>query len=101
MPVVIKDNSAEFMDEMDKEIEEKLVKSVLVVERKAKQVCKRKTGHLARSITSVVEGDKGVTGSNVHYAPHVEMGTSKMAAQPYLRPGLLYFISQFRRIWGR
>lgn len=27
-----------------------------------------------------------VVGTNVHYAPYVEFGTSRMRAQPYLRP---------------
>ena len=97
------DNTNKFLAELDKQIHQKLIKSCQVVERKAKQkgICPRKTGTLARSITHEVKGDKGVVGTNVKYAPHVELGTSKMAAQPYLRPGLLYFISKFNSIWGR
>jgi len=29
-----------------------------------------------------------IIGTNVEYAPYVELGTSKMAAQPYLNPAL-------------
>lgn len=32
--------------------------------------------------------DTAYIGTNVEYAPHVEFGTSKAAAQPYLRPAL-------------
>lgn len=96
----IVDNTGGLLNEINREIHRKLTKSVLVVERKAKEVCPRKTGTLARSITHDVKKRTGVVGTNIHYAPHVEMGTSKMAAQPYLRPGLLYFISKFSSIWG-
>ena len=30
-----------------------------------------------------------VIGTNVHYAPHIEYGTVKTKAQPFLRPGVL------------
>ena len=94
------DNTDKFLREMDKEIHRKLTKSVLVIERKAKQVCKRKTGTLARSITHQVEEDKGVVGTNIDYAPHVELGTSKMAAQPYLRTALETNMGKIKRIFG-
>lgn len=35
-----------------------------------------------------VQSAKWVVGSDVEYAAYVEFGTSKMAAQPYLRPAL-------------
>jgi HK97 gp10 family phage protein len=48
------------------------------------------TGNLRRSIAlSDGPGDAEVTiGTDVEYAPYVEFGTSRMAAQPYLRPAL-------------
>ena len=55
------------------------------VERTAKQKCPRRTGHLERSITHNVtaKGDKivGEVGTNVEYAPYVEFGTGKYAAE--------------------
>lgn len=96
------DNTDGLLSEIDREIHEKLTKSVLVVERKAKQpgVCPRKTGHLARSITHDVKGNTGVVGTNVEYAPHVELGTVKMAARPYLRTGLMYLMGIWNSIWN-
>ena len=48
------------------------------------------TGNLKRSIHTEVEdeGDNvnALIGTDVEYAPFVEYGTSKMNAQPYLRP---------------
>jgi HK97 gp10 family phage protein len=46
------------------------------------------TGQLQDSYDYVVEGDEVLIGSDEEYAPHVELGTSKMAAQPHLRPGI-------------
>lgn len=99
---MIEDNTDKLLSEIDREIKEKLTKSVLVVERKAKEpaVCPRKTGTLSRSITHEVKERTGVVGTNVEYAPHVELGTSKMAARPYLRTGLLFLMGQWDRIWN-
>ena len=46
------------------------------------------TGRLKNSITSAVDPEEQVAyiGTNVEYAPYVELGTSRMAARPYLRP---------------
>jgi len=49
-------------------------------------------GTLRRSITHEVEKSRegviGRVGSNEEYALFLEVGTSKMAARPFLRPGL-------------
>ena len=56
----------------------------------------REAGKGGGSITapiSVVPEKPGeghvVIGTNLHYAPHIEYGTVKMSAQPFLRPGIL------------
>jgi hypothetical protein len=51
-----------------------------------------RTGRLRGSITWRLGAD-GISpyvdvGSGVYYAPYVEMGTSRMQARPFLRPGL-------------
>lgn len=51
-----------------------------------------RTGRLRGSITHA-PGKDGTgpyvdIGSNVNYAPYVELGTSRMGARPYLRPSL-------------
>jgi HK97 gp10 family phage protein len=53
------------------------------------------TGALQGSIGVVAEaaatgdgGAAGAYGTSVEYALHVEFGTSKMSAQPYLRPSV-------------
>lgn len=52
----------------------------------AAMICPVDTGRLRASITHAVEEDTAYVGTNVEYAPYVELGTSKMAARPYLRP---------------
>ena len=46
------------------------------------------TGILRGSIVSKVTHDKAIVGTSIEYAQHVEYGTRKMSAQPYLRPAL-------------
>ena len=63
-----------------------------VAETYAKQLCPYKTGNLRNSITHAQQDERTeVIGTNVEYAPFVELGyvhTSgkKIPARPYLRP---------------
>ena len=100
MPVKITDNSKEFFSLMDREIEDKLTQSAVIVERKAKELCPVATGTLKRSINSIIEKYRAIIGSALKYAPFVEMGTSRMRAQPYLRPALLSLKNQLNKIWN-
>ena len=84
----MKDNTDKVLAEADKRIRERLTIAALMVERTAKQLCPVRTGTLKRSITHMVEKRRALVGSNVEYAPYVEMGTVKMTARPYLRPAL-------------
>lgn len=83
---------------------EKLVQCVAItISREAKKLCPVKTGTLKRSIRAIVTKDKSQVraggpvgcapgvGSPVEYAGYVELGTSKMPAQPYLRPAVEKF----------
>lgn len=96
-------------------VKQALNKSCLLIEASAKQkAVKGKTGELARSITSKVEGLTGEVYTPLEYAPYVEYGTglfaenggradvpwcykddegkwhstSGMKPQPYMRPAL-------------
>lgn len=89
-----------------------LHKACLIVENAARTNCPVDTGQLKRSITHEVQGDTGIIGTNVEYAPFCEFGsglyatagngrktpwsyktadgqwhtTSGQAAQPFLQP---------------
>lgn len=72
-----------------------------MVERDAKIFCPVKTGTLKRSIThNFLDEHTAIVGSNVEYAPFVELGTSKMAARPYLRPALHKNLGAIKRLFG-
>lgn len=64
-------------------------KAALKVEGDAKMIAPVDTGNLRRSITTSQGNDiSAAVSTTVEYAPYVEFGTSRMQAQPYLRPSL-------------
>ena len=122
--VNVKDTS-EKLDSLEKELpillEKALDKACLIVENSAKQNCPVDSGQLRQSITHEVDGLTGEVGTNVEYAPYIEIGTGiystqgngrqtpwkyrdakgqwhttkGMKAQPFLKPALE---SNFRQI---
>lgn len=69
-----------------------LARRALRVDAAAKRLCPVDTGRLRSSIgwRLAVDG-RGLAafvGTDVSYAPHVEFGTYRMRAQPFLRPAL-------------
>jgi HK97 gp10 family phage protein len=92
-------------------LERALVSGALLIQNEAKRQAPKLTGNLARSIhigghEDMNPGGQGINtsgvgvpspeigetdaavyvGTDVIYAPYVEFGTSRMSAQPYLRP---------------
>lgn len=69
-----------------------LARRALSVDRTAKRLCPVDTGRLRASINWRLEADArgllAIVGTDVEYAPYVEFGTSRMSAQPFLRPAL-------------
>lgn len=69
-----------------------LARRAVKVDRAAKQLCPVDTGRLRSSITwqlaTDAKGLHAVVGTDVLYAPFVELGTRSTSAQPYLRPAL-------------
>lgn len=74
-----------------------IAKGCKIVEGEAKALCPVSTeetrpggphGELRQSITSEASGNVGYVGTNKEYGGYVELGTYKMAAQPYLAPAL-------------
>lgn len=81
-------------------------RSLLNIQRGAKERCPVDTGRLRASIATETTDDglSGVVGTNVEYGPFVEFGTSRMVAQPYLFPSWEeerpQFIERLRRELG-
>lgn len=61
------------------DLKQTLGKCCAMVERTAKQLAPKDTGALRRSITSKVEGTKGIVFTPLEYAPYVEFGTGLFA----------------------
>lgn len=60
-----------------------------VIETHAKVLCPVDTGTLRTSImVDEVTPTRAVIAPHTEYAEHVEFGTSRQAAQPYMRPAL-------------
>ena len=65
----------------------------------AKQICPVDTGNLRNSIThKQMDENTEVIGTNVEYAPYVELGTRKSKAQPYLRPAAENHSAEYKSI---
>jgi HK97 gp10 family phage protein len=94
-PVTIRFDSAALrtlLVSTDGDVAKDLQRRALRVDRQAKRLCPVDTGRLRSSITNQLARDAtgllALVGSNVHYAPYIELGTSRMRAQPFLRPAL-------------
>lgn len=61
------------------------------------------TGRLRNSITHAIDmGEEAVyIGTNVEYAPYVELGTSRSKEKPYLRPAAQDHEADYRRIFEK
>lgn len=92
------DRSDEVKEELAKAVETALEEIGLAAEGYAKLACPVDTGRLRNSISHAVDGKAAIIGTNVEYAPYVELGTSRMSAQPYLRPAVLEHIAEYKHI---
>lgn len=78
----VKSNLKEFAEkELPSLLEKALEQACLIVENSAKQNCPSSSGQLRQSITHQVEGTEGQVGTNVEYAPYVEVGTGIYSTQ--------------------
>jgi HK97 gp10 family phage protein len=59
------------------------------IANQAKALAPVDSGLLRNSFSAYMESDEeGIVGTNVEYAPYVEYGTKRQAAQPTLRPAV-------------
>lgn len=100
---VVKDNTEEAVDAIGSAIAAALEEVGLAAEGYAKAACPVDTGRLRNSITHVARPDERAVyiGTNVEYAPYVELGTVHQKAQPYLKPAASEHADTYRAIIER
>lgn len=96
--VDIKDYSKDVKAAYDQARERSLEIIGLTAEKYAKEITPVDTGRLRNSITHEVDGKEVYIGTNVEYAPHVEYGTIKQTAQPFLRPAATEHPNTYKQI---
>lgn len=113
----------EVLDELDNAKDRALTTIGLLAERHAKGYCPVDTGRLRNSITFATSKSQGsangspgtpadpmdykmqgtpskdtvVLGTNVGYAPHIELGGSKKAPEGFLRPAVMNHMDEYRK----
>lgn len=94
------DNTDKVTEGIESAIAVALEEIGLLAENYAAEKCPVDTGNLRGSITYAVDAaDNAVyIGTNVEYAPYVELGTSRQKAQPFLRPAASEHSAQYRRV---
>ncbi len=97
---VREDNTRAVADAIDQAVARALEKIGLAAEGYAKRACPVDTGRLRNSVTHLTKpAEKSVyVGTNVEYAPYVELGTSRTKAQPFLRPAAADHAAVYRSI---
>lgn len=94
--VKVEDHSEEVKQALEQAKERALEAIGLAAEGYAKLKTPVDTGRLRNSISHAVSGDSAYIGTNVEYAPYVEMGTVKMSPRPYIKPAVTEHINEYK-----
>lgn len=100
MSVKFTDNSKDILSAFEKAVLSGLEAVGMTAEGYAKKDTPVDTGRLRNSIANeVVDSEKAVyIGTNVEYAPYVELGTSKMPARPFIKPAATKHGEEYREL---
>lgn len=98
MSIKFTDHSTEVLEALESAISRGLEAIGLSAEGHAKRAAPVDTGRLRNSIAHAVKGDAAYIGTNVEYAPYVELGTSRQAPKPYLRPAATQHGSEYKAL---
>lgn len=115
MDFTVVDNSDAVLMELKKKTAMALEAIGLQAERNAKLACTVDTGRLRNSISHAVNGDTAYIGTNVEYAPYVELGHHQepgryvpkikkrlkkdwVPPKPFLKPAIEKHTSEYKKI---
>ncbi len=98
MSVKFTDNSKAVLSAFDKAMHNGLTAVGMTAEGYAKKDTPVDTGRLRNSVAFEVVDDENAVyiGTNVEYAPYVELGTRFMPARPFLRPAATEHGEEYR-----
>lgn len=109
--VTLTSNKDEILEALGEQLGQAMIAIGMTAESNAKQEITKavydtpesksgyvRTGRLRNSITYGVDTNEPAVyiGSNVEYAPYVELGTSKMRARPFLKPAVENYAEEYK-----
>ena len=98
MKVDYKDNSQQILSALEKGIKNGLEAIGLTAETYAKKETPVDTGRLRNSISHTVDGEAAYIGTNVEYAPYVELGTNRAKAHHMLQKAATEHSAEYKRL---
>ena len=98
MKVDYTDNSEQILSALEKGIKNGLEAIGLTAETYAKKSTPVYTGRLRNSISHAVDGEAAYIGSNVEYAPYVELGTNRAKAHHMLQKAATEHSAEYKRL---
>ena len=91
-------NVNDILSALEKGIKNGLEAIGLTAETYAKKETPVCTGRLRNSISHTVDGEAAYIGSNVEYAPYVELGTSRAKAHHMLQKAATEHSAEYKRL---
>ena len=98
MKVDYKDNSEQILSALEKGKRNALTAIGATAETYAKKATPVRTGRLRNSISHAVDGEAVYIGTNVEYAPYVELGTSRAKAHHMLQKAATEHSAEYKRL---
>jgi phage gpG-like protein len=93
-----KDNSKEVLSALDKAIERGLEAIGLTAEGYAKKITPVDTGRLRNSIGHAVEDKSAYIGTNVEYAPYIELGARGRKGKHMLQRSATEHTTEYKKL---
>lgn len=95
----VKDYRDKYLNELESRLGVAFDAVGMQIESHAKIYSPVDTGRLRASITHEATNEEGIVGTNVEYGKYQELGTSRMAGHPFLRPAIVNHLEEYKRIF--